>query len=137
MSFPFLCFTPYSFSFLFHFPPPPPLVAGLSLDFIYQVKVSQKTMKKVKFFNKWQVVARPNFPQLCQSNLIGFLHVNLAQFTRSLSFGHFLKDFFHLLELVMKNIFIKRNDVTNGRRSMVRSWPVLSGVGVNGLTINS
>ena len=38
-----------------------PLVAGLPLDFIYEVKVSQK-MLKVKFFNKkWQVVGRSDF----------------------------------------------------------------------------
>ena len=29
-----------------------PLVAGLSLEFIYEVKVSLKTLKKVKFVHK-------------------------------------------------------------------------------------
>ena len=40
------------------------LVAGLSLDFIYEVKVSQKTLK-LKFFNKkWQVAGRRDFPSI-------------------------------------------------------------------------
>ena len=40
-----------------------PLVACLSQDFIYEEKVFQKTLKKVKFFNKkWQVVGKPDFP---------------------------------------------------------------------------
>ena len=47
----------FLFLFLFF-----PLVVGLSLDFIYIVKVSLKTKKKVNLFNKkWQVVGRPDF----------------------------------------------------------------------------
>ena len=34
------------------------------------------------------------FLRFCQSNLMGFLRLNLAQFTKSLSLGHLLKDFF-------------------------------------------
>ena len=75
------------------------------------------------------MVARSDFPSL------GFSRVNLAQFTRSLSLRHFLKDFFLLLEIVTKDIiYHKRDDVTNRRRSVVSSRPVLAGVGVNGLT---
>ena len=63
-------------------------------------------LKKVEFLNKnWQVVGKPDFPQILPANLIGFLHVNLAQFTRTLSFGYFVKDFFLLLELITKDIF--------------------------------
>ena len=108
LTFLFLRSTPRSFSFLFHSPPHCWPFTGL-----HEVKIYQTTlMKKVKFFNKkWQVVARPEFPSICKSNLIGFLHVNLAQFMRSLSFGHFLKDFFLLLESVMKEIiYRKRNE---------------------------
>ena len=109
----------YSYSFFFNF-------VGLSLDFVYIVNVSWKTLKKVNFFNtKWQVVGRPDFP-LCQSNLTGFSGITLAQFTRSLSFGHFLKDFFLLHQLVIKDIFSHEVhvDVTNGRRAVVPSWAV-------------
>ena len=53
------------FWFLFHFAPH----SGLSLNFIYKVKVFQKMLKKVKWFED----------QICQSNLIGFSGVNLAR----------------------------------------------------------
>ena len=54
------------------------------------------------------MVARPDFPLILLVKLIGFSRVNLAQVRRSLSFGHFLKDFFLLLELVMKDIFYQK-----------------------------
>ena len=58
--------------------------------------------------------------------MIGFTHVNLAQFTRSISFGHILKDFFLLLELVTKDIFYHTKGMKsqNGRRSVALSWEV-------------
>ena len=100
----------YSLFFFFHSYSIFPLVASLPLDFVYEVKVFQKALKKVKFFNKkWQVVREDQiFRRFCQSNVIGFSHVNLAQFTGSLLFGHFLKNFFFLLKLVMKNIFYRK-----------------------------
>ena len=65
-------------------------------------------LKKVKFFNKkWKVVGRMfkiSFGFASQIKKV-FLHENLAQLTRSLSFEHFLKDFFLLLELGTKSIF--------------------------------
>ena len=48
LDFLFLHSTPRSFSFLFHFS----LVAGLSLDFIYEIKVSQKMLLKVNFLTR-------------------------------------------------------------------------------------
>ena len=41
-------YSPFFFILILFFP----LVAGLSLDFIYEVKVSQKMLKKVKFLTK-------------------------------------------------------------------------------------
>ena len=38
------------------------------------------------------------------SNVIGFSRVNLAQFTKALSFGYFLKDFYPLHELGTKGM---------------------------------
>ena len=58
-------------------------------------------LQKVKFFNKrWQICL-----QFCQSNLIGFSHVKLVEFTTALPLGHFFKDFFLLLELHTKDSF--------------------------------
>ena len=58
LTFLFILSTPPSFSSYSIFP----LVAGLSVDFINEVKFSHK-MLKVKFFNKkWQVEGRPDFP---------------------------------------------------------------------------
>ena len=51
--------------------------------------------------------------QFCQSNLIGFLLVTLAHFTRSFSFRHFLEDFFLPCELVMKDIFCHKLGTTS------------------------
>ena len=49
------------FSFSFYFPPR----CWPFTRLIYEVKVPQKTRKKVKFLNKkWQVVARPDFPSI-------------------------------------------------------------------------
>ena len=52
LDFLFPCSTPCSVLLLFHFPPS---IAGLSLDLIYEVKVSQKTLQKAKFTRsgKW------------------------------------------------------------------------------------
>ena len=100
----FLHSTPHSFSFLFFFFFI--LVVGLSLDFNYEVKVSQKTLKKVKFFNKWQVVGRPDFPSISPVKSDRFFACKSGPIHKSsLSFGHFLKDFFPLLELGTKDIF--------------------------------
>ena len=51
------------------------------------------------------LVERPDFPLILPVKSDRFLHVSLAQFMRSLSFGHFLKAFFLLRELVLKDIF--------------------------------
>ena len=69
------------------------------------------------------MVGGPDFPSILPVKSDRF--VNLAQFARALSFGHFLKDFFFLLLLGTKMTFIiKRDDVTNGRRTVVPSRAV-------------
>ena len=45
----------YSLFFFILIPSFCPLIAVLSLDFIYKVKVYQETLQKVKCFNKWHV----------------------------------------------------------------------------------
>ena len=86
LDFSFSSFNSFHFYSIF----PPGLVVGLSLDLIDVVKVFQETLKKVKFFNKkWQVIGRPDFSSIYQSNLTGFSHVTLAQFTRSITLGTF------------------------------------------------
>ena len=66
--------------------------------------------------------------------MIGFSRVNLAELKRFLSFGPFSKDFFLLLKKGTKDIlYHQRDEVTNGRRTVVPSRAV-SGVGdVSGL----
>ena len=80
-------------------------------------------LKKVTFFDKkWQVVGRPDSPLILPVKSKRF-------FARALSFGHFLKDFFLLFELGTKDNFniIERDEVTNGRRTVVPSRVVSSG----------
>ena len=82
LTFCFFRSTPRSFSFYSIFP----LVAGLSLGFIYEVKFSQQTLKKAKLFNKrWQVVGRPDFSLILPVKTDRFFACKSIQFTRSLS----------------------------------------------------
>ena len=98
-------FVLFSFSlFLFHFFP-----SLLAFTRLYEVKVSQELLKKVKFFNKkWQVVhvGRPDFPLILPVKSDRFFTFKSGPIhKRALPFGHFLEGFFLLLELGTKDIF--------------------------------
>ena len=51
------------------------------------------------------MVGRPDFPLILAVKSDRVFCANLTELTRYLSFGYFLKDFFFLLELGMKDIF--------------------------------
>ena len=90
--------------------------------------------KEVKFFTKkWQAIARPDFPSILPVKSDRFFACKSVPI-HEISPSHVLKDFFLLLNLVMKDTFIiKSDDVTNGRRSMVSSRLLLASVEVSGL----
>ena len=98
-----------------------PLVSCLLLDFIYKVNVSQKTLQKVKFFTKkWQVVGRSDFPSNLPVKSNRFLACKSCPIHGSfLIWAHFF--------------IVERDDVTNGRRTVVPSRAVSGGSSVNGL----
>ena len=99
------------------------LVDGLSLEFIYEIKVLQETLKKVKFFNKkWHMVARPDFPSILPVKSDRFFACKSGPIHEINVLGTFLKGFFLvLLELVSKDIIYHKKDpwFRHGR-----FWPV-------------
>ena len=108
MTFIFLCSTlPVPFVLIPFFP----RVADFSPDFIYQVKVSQKVLKKVNFLNqKWQVVGKHVMRMHLQGHLSHVLmHHKNSNFCRKKDNKnpHVPKNYLlHLIHICVKQISI-------------------------------